>query len=96
MAASIALKKVETNALVARYSPAINHEDSTMKVKTIALAAVFALVSTFAFAHGHSRHQHHHIYRSADSGPNGTASGPTTLSGTGPSTFGGNKPGPGK
>jgi hypothetical protein len=29
----------------------------------------------------------------ARNNPNGTAAGPTTLSGTGPSTYGGNNPG---
>ena len=41
-----------------------------MKLTTIALAMTFALAGTFAVAQG---------------GPNGTAGGPTSLSGTGPS-----------
>jgi hypothetical protein len=81
---------------MASYSLAINQEDLTMKMKTIALAAVFALASTLASAHGRHHRYHHYSYYSANSNPNGTASGPTTLSGTGPSTFGGNKPGPGR
>jgi hypothetical protein len=70
-----------------------------MKLTTIALASAFALTSTFAFASpvhkrsavtaGTSR-----MYqRSDDGGPNGTADGPTTLSGTGSSSFGGSSPG---
>jgi len=69
-----------------------------MRFATLALASVFALSSTFALAHGS---RHHHMRHSmnmmsggaATSNPNGTASGPTTLSGTGPSTYGGNNPG---
>ena len=69
-----------------------------MRVATLALASVFAFSSTFALAHGYKR-THHHMRHSmmrggpAKDDPNGTASGPTTLSGTGPSTFGGNNPG---
>jgi hypothetical protein len=50
-----------------------------MKLTTIALASSFALSGTFAFAQA--------------GGPNGTAGGPTSLSGTGPSTSGGDSPG---
>src|SRR5258706_12117860 len=49
-----------------------------MKLTTIALAMTFALAGMFAVAQG---------------GPNGTAGGPTSLSGTGPSTSGGDSPG---
>jgi hypothetical protein len=45
-----------------------------MKLTTIVLASAFALSGTFAFAQA--------------GGPNGTAGGPTSLSGTGPSTSG--------
>jgi hypothetical protein len=65
-----------------------------MKLATLALACVFALSSPFALAHG-KRHLHsmrHHAAQCAG-GPNGTAGGPTTLSETGPSTYGGNIPG---
>src|ERR1700750_486618 len=51
------------------------NKESTMKLTTIALASAFALSGTFAFAQA--------------GGPNGTAGGPTSLSGTGPSTSGG-------
>ena len=69
-----------------------------MRFATVALASVFALSSTFALAHGY---RHHHMRHSmhmmrggaAVNNPNGTASGPTTLSGTGASTYGGNSPG---
>jgi hypothetical protein len=72
-----------------------------MKLATLALTCVFALSSNLALANAGKHHHHwrhsmnsmrHH--RGACSNPNGTASGPTTLSGTGPSTFGGNNPGP--
>ena len=76
-------------------------KDKTMKVATIALAAAFALSGTFAFAKplryrtnvsgGMSR-----MHRPSNYGnPNGTAAGPTTLSGTGSSQFGGDTPGSG-
>ena len=69
-----------------------------MRIATLALVSVFALSSTFALAHGYRHHHMRHsmnMYRgsAATSNPNGTASGPTTLSGTGPSTYGGNNPG---
>jgi hypothetical protein len=50
-----------------------------MKLTTIALASAFAMSGTFAFAQSGN--------------PNGTAGGPTSLSGTGPSTSGGSTPG---
>jgi hypothetical protein len=66
--------------------------ETTMKIKTIALATVLALTSTFAPAHtGHRHHRMH--YSRGSSNPNGTAGGPTTLSGTGSSQFGGSLPG---
>jgi hypothetical protein len=64
-----------------------------MKILVILLASVFMFSNTFALAHGHKRH-HHHMSHSAVGGPNGTAGGPTSLSGTGSSKFGGNVPGP--
>src|ERR1700722_7323768 len=36
----------------------------------------------------------HNAWRGSNSNPDGAASGPTTLNGTGPSTYGGNNPGP--
>jgi hypothetical protein len=75
-----------------------------MKLATIALASAFALSGTFAFANT-VRHRsdvriHHHTTAMSrmygpvyDSSPNGTAGGPTTLSGTGNSQFGGSSPG---
>jgi hypothetical protein len=57
----------------------------------LALALVFALSSPLVFAHGHHHHRHHHMSRAG--GPNGSAGGPTTLSGTGSSQFGGSLPG---
>ena len=65
-----------------------------MKIAAIGLASMFALSSTCAFAHSN---KHHHYMRSmarmrgstATSNPNGTAAGPTRLSGTGSSKFGG-------
>jgi hypothetical protein len=67
-------------------------EETAMKLTTFALAAVFALTSTFAFAHSHHRH-HHYWMHGGSGGPNGTAGGPTSLSGTGSSQFGGSTPG---
>jgi hypothetical protein len=65
-----------------------------MKLTTLALSCILALSGPFALAHG-KRHHHsmrHHASRCVG-GPNGTAGGPTTVSGTGPSTYGGNIPG---
>jgi hypothetical protein len=73
-----------------------------MKLATIALASAFALSSTIALAQtGHkSGVKVHHsaatgrMHGSSNNGnPNGTAGGPTTLSGTGSSQFGGSSPG---
>jgi hypothetical protein len=73
-----------------------------MKLKTVALASVFALTSTLALANT----LHHKRFVRTDRGdaemvqlhpnygnPNGNPDGPTTLSGTGDSTFGGSTPG---
>jgi hypothetical protein len=79
-------------------------KETTMKLTTIALASAFALFGTFALAntvHHKSDVRTHHdtagmsrVYGPAeDSTPNGTADGPTTLSGTGSSQFGGSSPG---
>jgi hypothetical protein len=59
-----------------------------MRFITLALATMLTLSSTFAFAHSH--HRHHRIH---SSGPNGSAGGGTSLSGTGSSQFGGSVPG---
>jgi len=76
-----------------------------MKLTTIALAAAFALSSTFAFAQTvghHSSVKTYPMYRDAapsvvlhsnGGNPNGNPDGPTTLSGTGSSAFGGSSPG---
>jgi hypothetical protein len=76
-----------------------------MKLAAIAFASVFVLSSTCAFANTvrHERHvRTNHIYRDAEpsvtlhpnyGNPNGNPDGPTTLSGTGDSTFGGSSPG---
>ena len=72
-----------------------------MKLTTIAMAAAFALSSTVAFA-GTVHHRSKvtsgmsRVYQpsaSDDGNPNGTADGPTTLSGTGSSEYGGSSPG---
>ena len=73
-----------------------------MKLTTIALASAFALSATVAFANT----AHHHSALRADrdavgtvqlhpnyGNPNGNPDGPTTLSGTGDSSFGGSTPG---
>jgi hypothetical protein len=77
-----------------------------MKLTTIALASAFALSSTVALANT-VRHETHvrttyPMYRDAAppvvlhpnyGNPNGNPDGPTTLSGTGSSQFGGSSPG---
>jgi len=72
-----------------------------MKLTTIALAAAFALSGASAFAHT-ARHESsartYPMYRNAVPPvvlhPNyGNPDGPTTLSGTGSSAFGGSSPG---
>jgi len=60
-----------------------------MKFTYIALALIVAVSGPAAFARGH----HHHRHMSRAGGPNGSAGGPTTLSGTGTSQFGGSLPG---
>jgi hypothetical protein len=78
-----------------------------MKLTAIALVAVFALSATGASAQTDRHMSHVHHYRNAygmsnerqfqlqpnNGDPNGRADGPTTLSGTGSSKFGGNTPG---
>jgi len=77
-----------------------------MKLATIALASAFALSSTLAFAqparHHESSERTYPIYGDAAppvvlhpnyGNPNGDADGPTTLSGTGSSQYGGSSPG---
>jgi hypothetical protein len=78
-----------------------------MKLTTIALASAFALFSTVAFAqtgHGHRYVRTHrgevemnyaptHGLRPNYGNPNGNPDGPTTLSGTGSSQFGGSSAG---
>lgn len=71
-----------------------------MKLATVSLIAAIALASPVASARGH--HRHHHGWMgsmnmsrgsAARTDPNGTAGGPTSLSGTGSSKFGGQIPG---
>ena len=67
-----------------------------MKLTTIALASAFALSSTVALANAvHKSKARHSMARMPSNGgnPNGTAGGPTTLSGTGNSQYGGSSPG---
>jgi hypothetical protein len=79
-----------------------------MKLTTIALASAFMLSGTFAFAntvrHEPSVRTHLMLHRGVpltssgilrpnDGNPNGNPDGPTTLSGTGSSEFGGSSPG---
>jgi hypothetical protein len=64
-----------------------------MRFAAIALASVLAVSSTGAFANVY-KHKHHAMHsmnmmRGHTGNPNGTAGGPTTLSGTGSSKFGG-------
>ena len=75
-----------------------------MKLTKIALATAFAPSDTVAFAHPvhHYSSVRYPIYRDAApsvvlhpnyGNPNGNPDGPTTLSGTGNSQFGGSSPG---
>jgi hypothetical protein len=74
-----------------------------MKLVTIALASAFALSGTVAVANTVNHKSHVSINRDAAAGmaqlhpnygnPNGNPDSPTTLSGTGSSSFGGSSPG---
>jgi hypothetical protein len=67
-----------------------------MKSAMIGLAVIVMLASpTIASARSHHRHHHHGWGHgsAARSNPNGTAGGPTSVSGTGSSKFGGQVPG---
>jgi hypothetical protein len=73
-----------------------------MKLTTIALASAFALSGTVAFASTVHHKSHARTYREAApmvqlhpnyGNPNGNPDGPTTLSGTGNSSFGGSTAG---
>jgi hypothetical protein len=82
-------------------------KDTIMKLTTIALASAFALFSTLAFAQPESGHRLVRTHRGPVEmnyaptyrlqpnygNPNGNPDGPTTLSGTGDSQFGGSSPG---
>ena len=63
-----------------------------MKFAAVALALI-----ALSFASANAAHRYHHrMYQhsmAARYNPNGTAGGPTTLSGTGSSQFGGSSPG---
>lgn len=73
-----------------------------MKTATLTFALALALSGGAASANSY---RHHHGWfgsmnlmrgpgrTAAKTDPNGTAGGPTSLSGTGPSTYGGNNPG---
>ena len=59
---------------------------------TIALALIALSFASANAAHRY-RHWMHHSSMAARYNPNGTAGGPTTLSGTGSSQYGGSSPG---
>jgi hypothetical protein len=76
-------------------------KDTTMKLTTIALASAFALSATAALANT-VHHKAVVTHRDAAGmvqlhpnygNPNGNPDGPTTLSGTGDSQYGGSSPG---
>lgn len=80
-------------------------EETPMKTATLTLAILLACSTGYASAHSARRHHHHGWFHSmnmmhgpgrtaARTDPNGTASGPTSVSGTGSSKFGGQIPGP--
>jgi hypothetical protein len=64
-----------------------------MKTVTIAFALSIVLSTGGVFAHSHKHRHHMHRGSAAISDPNGTAGGPTSVSGTGSSKFGGQIPG---
>jgi hypothetical protein len=79
-------------------------EETFMKTATLTLAILLVCSAGFASAHSVRRHHHHGWFNSmnmvhgpgrtaARTDPNGTAGGPTTVSGTGSSKFGGQIPG---
>lgn len=79
-------------------------EETQMKTATLTLAILFACSTGYASAHSAKRHHHHGWSNSmnmmhgpgrtaARTDPNGTAGGPTSVSGTGSSKFGGQIPG---
>jgi hypothetical protein len=76
-------------------------QETMMKITAIALAAAFALSGTAAFAATvHHRAERTDRYATPMvqlhpnyGNPNGNPDGPTTLSGTGDSQFGGSSPG---
>jgi hypothetical protein len=65
-----------------------------MKIAIVALAVALVFSGSLASAR-HHRHHHHGLSHgsAARSDPNGTAGGPTSVSGTGSSKFGGQIPG---
>jgi hypothetical protein len=74
------------------------HKESSMKFVTIALAAAVAFSGTVAVAKEKSARKAHHdnakVRMQPNNGnPNGDPNGPTSLSGTGSSQFGGSSPG---
>jgi hypothetical protein len=84
-----------------KFSP---QEETVMKTAALTLTILLALPAGYASAHS-ARHYHHHGWfnsfnlmhgpgrTAARTDPNGTASGPTSVSGTGSSRFGGQIPG---
>jgi hypothetical protein len=62
-----------------------------MKLPAIILTILTALAVTLAPVQ--ATHKRHRMHATGSNNPNGTAGGPTTLSGTGSSKFGGNSPG---
>jgi hypothetical protein len=84
----------------------IDTQEKNMRLTTIALACAVALSGTLAFAHEARPKgvRAHHAYKGSApvapvmlrpnyGNPNGNADGPTTLSGTGSSSFGGSEAG---
>ena len=63
-----------------------------MKVIALALAFIALSLASANATHRYHHHWRHHSSMGARYNPNGTAGGPTTLSGTGSSQFGGSSP----
>ena len=64
-----------------------------MKVIALALAFIAVSLASHNATHRYHHHWRHHSSMGARYNPNGTAGGPTTLSGTGSFQFGASSPG---
>lgn len=88
-------RKLGTIASLIRLSRNTQTKIMTMKLTTTIVAALVVAVTSAPAGATYRHHHHHRMYHSsaATNNPNGTGGGPTTLSGTGSSKFGGSTPG---